>query len=582
MLKNKLLQTIPKSKHYIYISALLSWFSMLVNIFLMALLVYGIKNIINNSFDNILSLVVIGASGLVVKFILIKRSGYYSSLISGKVKSSLRVKIYQKLTKAGLGGKEKYGDAELTQLSMDGIEQLDLYFSVFLPQLIFGLIAPLTVFFIISFINFKVALTLIICVPFIPILIIGVNKLAKKMLKKYWGKYTDMGDTFLDYLQGLTTLKVFNADNKKHTHLNTQAENFRKSTMKVLTMQLNSITIMDLVAFGGAAIAIVIAISQMITGYLDVFYGLFVILLCAEFFLPLRALGSAFHIAMNGISAYNKIDNFLDLDSDRKGQQKVDGNDIEVEIDALTFSYIENKPVLKNVTLSLPKKGLTAIIGESGSGKSTIANLIMGYYDNYLGKINLNGKDVKNINTSSLADRIALVSGENHLFSGSVKQNLLLGCPKSSDEQLFDVLKKVNMYNFIISKKEKLDYEIKEKASNISGGERQRLLLARSLLMDSDMYIFDESTSNIDPESEEIIMKGIYDLSNKKNVLLITHKLANAQNASNIIVLKNGQLTEQGKHKNLMKERGVYYNLYTTQKNLENLTENRSTKDEKK
>lgn len=403
----------------------------------------------------------------------------------------------------------------------------------------------------------------------IPLLIVFANKIAKKKLGKYWGKYTDLGDTFLDNIQGLTVLKTYNADEKVHNHINVKAEDFRKMTMKVLTMQLNSVSIMDLVAYGGAAAAIALSLIYVNNGSLNPFYALFAILLSAEFFLPMRTLGSAFHIAMNGMAANNKIIKILDTEEATVKSAVISQEKICIEVSNLSFSYIEEKTALKDVSFSLREKGLIAVVGESGSGKSTITKLLMGYYDDYDGSIIMNGKDVKTLNFANINKRISVISQESYIFGGTIKDNLLMANPKASDEELYQALKFANLASFVDNKQEGLYFKLDERGSNISGGERQRLALARAYLKDSDLYIFDEPTSNIDKESESQIINLIYKLSKTKSVLFITHRLANVFAADKIIVMDKGKIVEQGKNDELIKNKAYYYRLFEAQQRLE-------------
>lgn len=485
--------------------------------------------------------------------------------LGAKVKKELRAKTYDKILTLGVRTTEEMSMAGLTQVSMEGIEQLDLYYSTYLPQFFFSMIAPIVLFITCVFIDWRTAVVLIACVPLIPVSIVAVSKYAKRIFAKYWGKYTSMGDGFLDSVQGLKELKIFKADGRYHDRMNEKAEEFRKITMKVLVMQLASTTIMDLVAFGGAGAGIALAISGVVNGYLDPFKALFLILVAVEFFLPLRALGSAFHVAMNGASAGKKIKALLDAKPPVWGKGEVKQG--EVKLEDVTFSYDGKRDVLKNVDMVFGR-GITAIVGESGSGKSTIVGLITGALRPQKGRVSVAGQSFEDFSRESYYSHLSVVSYNTYIFNESVRDNFRLAKKDVSDEAIYAALKKVNL-DIFVRESGGLDKIITEDAGNISGGQKQRLALAVNLAAGKDIYVFDEATSNIDIESEAIIMDNIRALSQSATVIVISHRLENVVRADNIYYLKDGEVRERGTHDELCKEKGEYSALYNTQKQLE-------------
>ena len=456
---------------------------------------------------------------------------------------------------------------------------METYFGSYLPQLFYAMLAPLTLFFVLSFVNFPSALVLFVCVPMIPVTIIMIQRWAKKLLAKYWGQYTALGDTFLENLQGLTTTKIYQADVFKHKEMNEQSEHFRKITMKVLTMQLNSITIMDLIAYGGAALGVILAVTQFQNGKADLFGCMMIILLAADFFLPMRLLGSFFHIAMNGMAASDKIFRLLDLpEPDQKTEAVQD--DCSIECRNLRFSYEAGREILHGVDMKFPKGSFTAIVGESGCGKSTIASILMGRNKEYDGDVTVGKTQLSEINEASLMKKFTYISHQSYLFKGTVRENLLMAQPDAGEAALWNALERVNLAGFLRGENG-LDTVLNEKASNLSGGQCQRLALARALLHDSPVYIFDEATSNIDVESENDIMKQIYELAETKTVILISHRLANVAGADNIYVLDKGTIMEHGDHKTLLSQNGTYTKLWNAQQELECYTKGETWDEEK-
>lgn len=542
-------------------------FSLLANIAISASICWIIYYVIS---DDISSTFVYPVLALVLSVII----RYITSLITDdikdrigrKVKKDLREKTYEKIIRLGTSCVDSMPLSGLTQISIEGIEQLDLYYSTYLPQFFYSLIAPIILFIITVFIDYKTALVLLACVPLIPLSIIGVSKYAKKIFAKYWNIYISMGDKFLDSIQGLSELKVLKADERQNKIIDEHAENFRKVTMKVLVMQLFSTSIMDLVAYGGAGVGIALTILDLESGVLMVPQALFLILIAVEFFLPLRALGSAFHVAMNGVSAGKKIINLLNREDPLWGDKNIE--DTSLILKDVSFSYDGKREVLKDVSISLPKNNLVAIVGKSGCGKSTIVSLLLGSYHPQKGEVLVGDENIINVKRDDYYSHIALVSYNTYIFNQSVRENFQMAKANISDKEIEEALEKVNLNNFILNEFG-LDKKILESASNLSGGQKQRLALAINLVSDKDIYIFDEATSNIDIESEKIIMDNIYSLAKSKTILVISHRLANVIQADNIYYLEDGIVKEKGTHEELLKKGGRYYSLYKKQKELE-------------
>ena len=491
----------------------------------------------------------------------------WSFAAASRVKSRLRRRIFEKLMAIGGNYREYIPSSEAVQVSTEGVEQLEIYFGKYVPQFFYSLLAPLTLFAIVGTMRMRVAAVLLICVPLIPVSIVAVQKFARRLLDKYWGTYTELGDSFLENLQGLTTLKIYQADERYAKKMDAESEKFRKVTMKVLIMQLNSISVMDLVAYGGAAAGILLSLMEFRAGHLDFAQCFFIIMVSAEFFLPLRLLGSFFHIAMNGNAAANKIFALLDKEVPQKGgMTAVPGND--VCFDDVGFGYTDGKAVLTGIHLHMPEKSFTALVGASGCGKSTLAALLMGDYKNYSGSVRIGGVDVRDIAEETLYRKVTRIRHDSYLFKGTVADNLRMGNGGATDVQLYDALKQVDLYDTVMEKGG-LSMTLEEKAANLSGGQKQRLALARALIHDSDIYIFDEATSNIDAESENKIMSVIRSLTGRKTILLISHRLANVAEADQIYVLKDGRMMEQGKHGELCAAGGYYEELYERQRALE-------------
>ena len=500
--------------------------------------------------------------------ILMANMSYHAS---GRVKQTLREKMYSKLLTLGSRYKEKFSTSEIVQISMEGVDQLETYFGRYLPQFFYSMIAPIVLFCVLSTISVKSAVILLICVPLIPISIIAIVQIAKRILKKYWGSYSDLGEIFLEDVQGLTTLKIYKADEKKNEEMNIEAEKFRIATMNLLFMQLNSTTIMDIIAYGGAALGVIISVLEYMKGNINLAGTFTIIMLSAEFFIPLRLLGSFFHIAMNGISASDKMFEILDMKEDDKRVNNINRANEEITFKDVSFAYNKDKTILKNINMTIKEKSFVSIVGVSGSGKSTIAGLISLKNENYKGSIKIGDIELDTINKDDLYKKIVVVDHNSYLFEGTVYDNLKMAGNTITENQMNEALKKVELYDFLQTENG-LNTVIMEKAANLSGGQRQRLALARAILFNADIYIFDEATSNVDVESEESIMQIIRDIAKEKTVILISHRLYNCIPSDHIYFLKDGIIMEEGTHNKLMSLNGEYAKIYNEQSNLESIT----------
>ena len=569
MIDKRLIGMVPENKKYVAGNVLMQWISLAANVVLMMSItrffasLYA-KNMTGKDFA-VFSVIAIMA--VAVRFFCAIGASRMGFLSSKKVKKTLREAIYTKLLKLGAAYKEQIKTSEIVQVAVEGVDQLETYFGAYLPQFFYAMLAPLTLFLVLLRVNIPSAVVLFVCVPLIPAAIAAVQTWAKKLLSKYWGQYTALGDTFLENLQGLTTLKIYQADAFKNKEMNEESEKFRKITMKVLTMQLNSITIMDIIAYGGAALGVFFSVTQYQKGGVDLAGALLVILLSADFFIPMRQLGSFFHIAMNGMAASEKIFRFLELPEAPKKAAKFPRN-AEIVCENLRFSYEAGREILKGMDLRIPRGRFVAIAGESGCGKSTVASILMGRNRGYKGTIRIGDIELSDIAESSLMQNITYISHNSYLFKGTIRENLLMGNPNATEDEMWAVLEQTNLAAFLRNE-EGLDTKLAEKASNLSGGQCQRLALARALLHDSPVYIFDEATSNIDVESENDIMEQILLLAKKKSVLLISHRLANITKADMIYAMEQGEVKEYGTHEELLRKNGLYQKMWTTQQRLE-------------
>ena len=570
MINKRLIGTVSESKKYVAENVAFQWCSLAANIAMMTAVTSLLAALYEGSADSerLWGTAAVALVAVAIRFACTVGASRMGYLSSKAVKKTLREQIYNKLLRLGASYKEQVTTSEVVQVAVEGVDQLETYFGAYLPQFFYAMLAPLTLFVYLSFTSLPAAVVLLVCVPLIPVAIAAVQTWAKKLLSNDWGQYTALGDTFLENLQGLTTLKIYQSDEFKQDEMNREAEKFRKITMKVLTMQLNSITIMDLIAYGGAALGVVMAATQFRAGKVSLAGCLLIILLSADFFIPMRQLGSFFHIAMNGMAASDKIFRLLDLPEPAQGAQAVP-MDCSIRCDGLRFSYEESREVLHGIDLEFPVGSFTAIVGESGCGKSTVASILMGRNKDYGGSVTIGGAELSDISEASLMENVTYISHQSYIFKGTVRDNLLMGRPAASDEELWAALERVNLADFLHGEKG-LDTPLAERGGNLSGGQCQRLALARALLHDSPVYIFDEATSNIDVESENDIMAQIHALARTKTVILISHRLANVVTANRICVMESGSVVERGAHGELLKKNGRYAELWSAQQSLEN------------
>jgi ABC-type transport system involved in cytochrome bd biosynthesis fused ATPase/permease subunit len=571
MIKTRLIEQVPSSKKYIALTVLAQWLKTVANIVMIFILSNLLAQILDGKafdFKGLLPYLVAIAAVMFVRYLCGYASSQTSFFASSEVKKVLRQKMYKKLTRMGTSYSEKVSTSEVLQVFVEGVDQLELYFGKYLPQFFFAMLAPITLFAVLVFVSWKASVVLLICVPLIPLSIVAVQKIAKRLLSKYWGVYTNLGDTFLENIQGLTTLKVYQADERKNVEMNEKAEEFRRITMKVLTMQLNSVSVMDIVAYAGSAVGVVIAIIQVKNGTITLPQAFLIIMLAADFFLPLRLLGSFFHVAMNGMAASDKLFKLLDTKEDEHGAEIPENLDGDIEIKDLSFSYDGEKTVLNDISATFKKHELISIVGESGCGKSTLASLFCGTTKGYIGSITIGGVEIKDIDEKTLMNNITAVNFNSYIFAGTVSENMLIADKSASDEKMIEALKMVNLWSFL-SEQDGLDTKLNQQGSNFSGGQRQRLAIARALLHNTPIYVFDEVTSNIDAESENDIMTVIHNMAKIKTVILISHRLENVVGSDKILLLDKGKIEESGTHSELMSLNKKYKLMYSTQAELE-------------
>lgn len=564
MIDKNLFKLLGKNKKYIFIVVILMVLSLLLNLNITYLICKSLNKAINkDDFKSYISISIIILICIILRFILTILISNTKDILGRNVKKDLRDKMYDKILTLGTKNLEGINMAGLTQISIEGIEQLDIYYSTYLPQFFYAMIAPFILFAVTVNLYWKSTLTLILLVPLIPVSIIAVSKYANKVFAKYWSKYISIGDGFLDSISGLKDLKIFSADKLYNDKMNKKAEDFRRITMKVLVMQLASTTIMDLVAYGGAGLGIAFVIIGLKNGNLSsISTALFITLVSVEFFLPMRQFGSTFHIGMNGASAGKKILTLLNEEEPIWNEGII--TNCNIQISNLNFSYNNDKEVLKNINMSFNNKGFYGIVGQSGSGKSTLANLLCAKLRPQTGEILIGGKELSTLSRISFYSHVGLVSYNTYLFNESIRDNFIMAKPNIKNDEIYKALSLVNMTDFV-NENGGLNYVIKEDSLNISGGERQRLCLAISIVSNKDIYIFDEASSNIDIESEEIILKNIQNLSKDKLVIMISHRLANLENCNLIYLIENGILKEEGTHKELLNLNGLYKTLYDNQ-----------------
>lgn len=571
MIDKKLLRLLGDNKKYIFYAVGLMVLGLFANVGITACLCWAIHLAMQYDSQSGGAILFLwpaagAAVGISIRYAASRLTGDLKDLLGRKAKKELRERVYNKIVHLGVRSTEGLSMAGLTQVALEGVEQLDLYYSSYIPQFFYAMLAPMILFCITVWMDWRVAVVLLVCVPMIPVSIVAVSKYAKKIFAKYWGKYTSMGDGFLDSVQGLKELKIFSADERQHKKMNESSEEFRKITMKVLVMQLASTTIMDLVAYGGAGLGIAFAVLGVVNRGQSPAVALFLVLVAVDFFLPLRAFGSAFHVAMNGASAGTKILSLLDQPDPVWGENAV--TDTKLQVSHVTFSYDGKRDVLKDVSMEFPTTGMTAIVGESGCGKSTVVHMLSGTFRPNSGKVLVGEKELECYSRESYYAHMAVVSYNTYIFNETIRANFELAKPSVTEQEIYNALERVNLADFV-RENGGLDKIISEDASNISGGQKQRLALAVNLAAEKEIYVFDEATSNIDIESEAIIMANIKALSRTKAVIVISHRLANVVPADRIYFMETGEVKECGTHEELMNAKGGYATLYMAQKHLE-------------
>ena len=576
MIKMRLIRLLKGSVKYIIQQIIWQWLSLFAQI----TIVWQVTQLIDKAWQksitssDVLTTIGIVTAGLIVRFICDRLYSRACYLASVDVKRALRVQIYRKVLWLGPSYREQIRTSEIVQMTGEGVEQLETYFGRYLSQFFYALLAPLTLFIVISRISLRTSIVLLIAVPLIPIVIMLVMFVAKKILGNYFDIYYGLGDSFLEKLQGMTTLKIYRADQRAVEQIDSESEQFRKITMKVLIVQLNSTSIMDIIAYGGSAAGIISTLIEFSNRSINVSGVLMCIFLAAEFFLPMRLLGSFFHIGMNGMKASDRIFAFLDLPEQKRGDEKITGDNIDISLEKVSFSYDNSREILHEISMDIDSGSLVSIVGVSGSGKSTIAGILLGKNHDYTGSIKVNGTEHREISSKSLMDNFTMIGHSSWIFKGTVRENLLMGNPRATEAEMIEALDKVNLKSFLEAQNG-LDTRVESNASNLSGGQKQRLALARALLHDTPVYIFDEATSDIDADSEEAIMTAVKQIAKKKTVILISHRLANVTDSDAIYMLKDGKIIEKGTHHELMGIKGTYAHLFSEQSELENYSRGR-------
>lgn len=577
MIKVRLLKMLKSSRRQISLQVFWQWLSLLAQVILIFAFARIFSQLLENRFKlrpfhpAIITIVI----AIVVRMACSLAYDHASFFASSEIKQRLRLAMFEKLGRLGPGYRSQIPSVQITQMLTEGIEQLETYVGRYLSQFFYALLAPITLFIILVRINAPTSIVLLCAVPLIPIVIMVVMKLVTSVLASYFKTYYQLGDTFLEKLHGMTTLKVYQADQTAKDEIVAESEEFRRVTMKVLSTQLFSTIIMDLVAYGGAAIGIVIALNQYHQGHISLQEAFVLILLAVEYFLPMRQLGAHFHMGMNGMKASDKIFDFLDLPEPSDGDQTLPNQPFSITVQGLTFTYPKaNQPSLTNLSLSIQPHQLVGLVGPSGAGKSTLTTLLTGQGRQYQGSVKFGSTELTDLSQDSLSDQITTISHHAFVFKGTFRDNLHLAKPEAHDEELINVLQQVNLWAFCQSKAG-LDTEIETDASNLSGGQKQRLAIARALLTKAQVYIFDEATSNIDQDSEALIMQIIKEIAQSKTVILISHRLANVVDCDQIFYIDHGQIIEHGQHQALLAQNGAYAKLFTYQAQLEAFTKSK-------
>ena len=573
MFDKRLFSLVPGVMRHIAGNVALQWLALLANVVLFVSVGRLLQSVLTGGATGIdlARALLVAVVAVAVRLVCQAQATKQGLAASALAKQRVRTLVYDKLVRMGPSYRETVATSEATQLCVEGIEQLEAYFGSYLPQLFYSLIASVTLFFCLAPLCTPAAVVLLCCVPLIPISLMAVMKIAKRIMGDYWHSYTDLGALFLESIQGLTTLKVFGADEERHRRMNEEAEKFRKATMRLLTMQLNSVIVMDIFAFAGAAAGIVVMLNSYAVGTVT-FAGAFAfVFLAADFFIPLLTLGSFFHTATGGMAAAERMYRIIDAPEPACGTQAVTCTSVGIECRNVSYSYDGTRTVLQNADFTARPGGFVGITGASGSGKSTLAGILTGANLSYTGSVTIGGIDLRDISAESLRDTVTYVGFRGFLFAGTVRSNLLMARAGASDDELWEALSRCRIDDFV-RRSGGLDAPVSAEGTNLSGGQRQRLAMARSLLHDTPVYIFDEATSNIDADSEASIIDAVAELARTKTVVMVSHRLAALRGCDKVYVFEAGRVVQTGTHEELAKQDGPYASLWARQAELEDFS----------
>ena len=571
MFEKRLFSLVPQATPYIVASVLFKWIALMANITVMWVLAHILGGVITGGFPASLAVEALMQAALpLAAAIIVRAASIYLAQRAGdkaafEAVRRVRSLVYDKLTALGPSYTETVPTAEAVQTSVEGATQLQVYFGGYLPQLFFAGLAPITLFVLLVGQAGLPAALLLACGPVIPVSIMMVMRNAKKIGAEYWGSYVDLGGMFLEAVQGLTTLKVYQADRDWHERINAESERFRGATMRLLVMQLRSICVMDLVVYMGAALGIIVAALQLASGKIGFEAAFLIVFLSQEFFLPMRRLGSLFHTAMNGMAASRRMFSILDAPEPERGNVELDGRG-DIELSGVGYAY-GDRTVLDGADATIARGSLVALVGESGGGKSTLAGIIAGRKDAYRGNVRIGGVELRDATAASLMRAVTLVPTNGYLFAGTLRENLLLAKPDATDAELMRALDRTRVAAFVQANGG-LDMAINEGGTNLSGGQRQRVCMARALLHDSPIYVFDEATSNVDAASEAAIGEVIASLAGEHTVIVVAHRLSTIVDANQILVLERGRIAERGTHDMLLADAGAYASMWNSQEQL--------------
>ena len=573
MFDKRLFSLVPGVMRHIAANVALQWLALLANVVLFVSVGGLLQSVLAGDAAGIdlVRTLLVAVAAVAVRLVCQAQATKQGLAASALAKQRVRTLVYDKLVRMGPSYRETVATSEATQLCVEGVEQLEAYFGNYLPQLFYSLIASVTLFFCLAPLCTPAAVVLLCCVPLIPISLMAVMKIAKRIMGDYWHSYTDLGALFLESIQGLTTLKVFGADEGRHRRMNEEAEKFRKATMRLLTMQLNSVIVMDIFAFAGAAAGIVVMLNSYATGTVT-FAGAFAfVFLAADFFIPLRTLGSFFHTATGGMAAAERMYRIIDAPEPACGTQTVTCASVGIECRNVSYSYDGTRTVLQDADFTARPGGFVGITGASGSGKSTLAGILTGANRSYTGSVEIGGIDLRDISAESLRDTVTYVGFRSFLFAGTVRSNLLMARPGASDDELWEALGRCRIDDFV-RRSGGLDAPVSAEGTNLSGGQRQRLAMARALLHDTPVYIFDEATSNIDADSEAAIIDAVAELARTKTVVMVSHRLAALRGCDKVYVFEAGRVVQTGTHEQLASQDGPYARLWARQAELEDFS----------